>query len=209
MKSIEIKASPRTSLGKKDARNLRYEGQVPCVLYGGNENLHFYAHENAFKNLIFTHHVYMVNLTVGDQKRKAIVKDVQMHPVTDKILHIDFQEVFTDKLIVVELPVEITGSSVGIKAGGKLRQRKRYVKVKGLIENMPDSLVIDITDLAIGESVKAGDLTYDKLEILEPVYALIVGVVSSRVAAKATEEEEETPGGEEAAEAGEGEEEKE
>jgi len=204
MKSIEIKASPRTGLGKKDARNLRNEGQVPCVIYGGDDNLHFFAHENAFKNLIFTHHVYLVNLTVGDQKRKAIVKDIQMHPVSDKILHIDFQEVFTDKVIVVELPVEITGSSIGIKAGGKLRQRKRYVKVKGLIENMPDSLVIDITDLEIGQSVKAGDLSYDKFEILEPSYALIVGVVSSRVAAKATEEEvEETTGEGEEAEASE------
>jgi large subunit ribosomal protein L25 len=211
MKSIEIKANPRTGLGKKDARNLRNEGHVPCVLYGGDEILHFHAHENVFNHLVYTHHVYLVDLIIGDHKKKAIVKDVQMHPVSDKILHIDFQEVYTDKEIIVGLPVEITGSSIGIKAGGKLRQRLRYVKVKGLIENLPDSLVIDITDLEIGQSVQASDLSYDKMEILEPPYAFIVGVVSSRVAAKSMEEEaaEEEAGEEAEAESGEGEEEKE
>lgn len=202
MKSIEIKANPRTGLGKKDARNLRYKGQVPCVLYGGEQNLHFYAHENVFRNLVYTHHVYLVKLVIGDQKKQAIVKDIQMHPVSDKILHIDFQEVFDDKAVVVGLPVEITGSSVGIKAGGKLRQRKRYVKVKGLIEDMPDSLVIDITELEIGQSVLASDLSYDKLEILEPLYTLIVGIVSSRVAAKGMEVAEEEAGEEGEAEGG-------
>lgn len=201
MKSIEIKVTPRKSLGKKDARNLRKEGQVPCVIYGGDKNLHFYAHENVFKHLVYTHHVHLVKLNIGDKDRLAIVKEIQMHPVSDRILHIDFQEVFTDKVTVVGLPVEITGSSVGIKAGGKLRQRKRYIRVKGLIENMPDSLVIDITDLEIGQSVLASDLSYDKLEILEPHYALIVGVVSSRVAAKATEEFAEEAGEEAEAEA--------
>ena len=173
------------------------------MLYGGEENLHFHAHENVFRNLVYTHDVYRVNLTIGDKKRQAIVKEIQMHPVSEKILHIDFHEISADKPIVVGLPVEITGSSIGIKAGGKLRQRKRYVRVKGLIENMPDALVIDITDLEIGQSVLASDLTYEKIEILEPPYAMIVGVVSSRVAAKATEEVTEAPAEESEAETGE------
>ncbi|MBN1159293.1 MAG: 50S ribosomal protein L25 [Bacteroidales bacterium] len=187
MKSIDLKVHPRKSLGKKDARNLRREGNVPCVLYGGDENHHFFAHENTFKNLVFTHNVYLIHLDIEGDKRLAIVKELQLHPVTDKVMHIDFQEVSRDKMIIIGLPVEITGSSVGVKAGGKLRQRKRYIRVKGLIENMPDTLKIDITDLDIGQSFKAGDLKYDKLEVLEPTYSLVVGVVSSRVAAKSLE----------------------
>lgn len=193
MKSIDLKASPRKNLGKKDARNLRKDGQVPCVLYGGDKNLHFFANEKSFKNLVYTHNVYLVNLDINGEKRHAILKEVQLHPVTDTILHVDFQEVFMDKVIVVGLPVDIVGNSVGIKAGGKLRQRKRYIRVKGLIKDMPDSLVIDITDLDIGQSIKAGDLKYEKLEILEPPYSYIVGVVSSRVAAKSMELPEEVP----------------
>lgn len=198
MKSIDLKASLRKSLGKKDAQNLRKTGQVPCVLYGGSENIHFYAHENTFKNLVYTHNVYLINLDIEGNKRLAIMKEIQFHPVTDKIIHIDFQEVFSDKLTVVNLPVDLVGNSVGIKAGGKLRQRKRYLKVKGLLENMPDSLVVDITDLDIGQSILASDVQYDKLEILEPLYTLVVGVVSSRVAAKSMEiVEEEVPAEEE------------
>ncbi len=193
MKSIDLKANPRKNLGKKDARNLRKDGQVPCVLYGGDKNLHFFAHEKSFKNLVYTHYVYLINLDIDGEKRHAILKEVQLHPVTDEILHVDFQEVFMDKVIVVGLPVDIVGNSVGIKAGGKLRQRKRYIRVKGLIKDMPNTLVLDITDLDIGQSIKAGDLKYEKLEILEPPYAYIVGVVSSRVAARSMELAEEAP----------------
>ena len=179
MKSIDLKANLRKSLGKKDAQNLRKAGLVPCVLYGGSENLHLYAHENTFKNLVYTHNVYLINLDIEGDKRLAIMKEIQFHPLTDKIIHIDFQEVFTDKLTVVDLPVDLKGNSVGIKAGGKLRQRKRYLKVKGLLEHMPDSLVVDITELDIGQSILASDVQYDNLEILEPSYTLVVGVVSS------------------------------
>jgi large subunit ribosomal protein L25 len=118
------------------------------------------------------------------KKYKAIMKEIQFHPVSDKLNHIDFIEVTSDKPIVVELPVEITGSSVGIRAGGKLRQRKRYIKVKGLIEHLPDSLVIDISDLDIGQSVLAGELKYPQVEILDQHRALVVGIISARAAAK-------------------------
>ena len=114
----------------------------------------------AFKDLVYTHHVYVVNLDIEGKKHLAIMKEIQFHPVTDVLNHIDFVEVNSDKPIIVDLPVEITGNSVGIRAGGKLRQRKRYIKVKGLIEHLPDSLVIDISDLDIGQSVLAGDLKY-------------------------------------------------
>ncbi|MBN1791614.1 MAG: 50S ribosomal protein L25 [Bacteroidales bacterium] len=182
MKSIELKVSLRTTTGKKDAKKLRKNNQVPCVLYGGKENKHFFAEERSFKDLIYTHHVYIVNLDIEGKKHKAILKEIQFHPVSDRIDHIDFVEVAADNPVVIDLPVEITGSSVGIRAGGKLRQRKRYVKVKGLVEHLPDSLVIDISDLEIGQSVLAGDLKYPHVEILELKRSLIVGVVSSRIA---------------------------
>lgn len=188
MKSIDLKVSLRSITGKKDARSLRKSNHVPCVLYGGKENLHFHAEERAFKDLVYTHHVYVVNLDIEGKKHKAVLKEIQFHPVTDKINHIDFVEVNDKKPVVIDLPVEITGSSIGIRAGGKLRQRKRLIRVKGLIEHLPDSLVIDIADLDIGQSVLAGDLKYDHVQILEQSRALVVGVISSRAAAKGMEE---------------------
>jgi large subunit ribosomal protein L25 len=182
MKSIELKVSLRKTTGKKDAKKLRKNNQVPCVLYGGKENKHFSAEERSFKDLIYTHHVYIVNLDIEGKEHKAILKEIQFHPVSDRIDHVDFVEVSTDKPVVIDLPVEITGSSVGIRAGGKLRQRKRYIKVKGLIEHLPDSLVIDISDLDIGQSVLADDLKYPHVEILELKRSLVVGVISSRIA---------------------------
>lgn len=188
MKSIELKAALRKNTGKKHSKILRKNNQVPCVLYGGKENLHFYAEERAFKDLVYTHYVYIVNLDIDGKKYKAIMKEIQFHPVSDKINHVDFLEVATDKPMIVDLPVEITGSSIGIKAGGKLRQRKRYIKVKGLMEHLPDSLVIDITDIDIGQSILAGDLKYPKVEVLESYRALVVGIISSRAASKELEE---------------------
>jgi large subunit ribosomal protein L25 len=184
MKTFELKTSLRKSTGKKDAKALRKNDHVPCVMYGGEKNVHFHAEEKAFKDLIYTHHVYIINLDIDGQKHQAIIKEAQFHPVTDRLIHLDFVEVFPDKPVIIELPVEITGNSVGIRAGGKLRQRRRYLKVKGMIDKLPDSLVIDITNLDVGDSIFAGDVQYPEVEILVPPRALVVGVVSSRVAAK-------------------------
>lgn len=184
MKKFELKVSRRKTTGKKDAKSLRRQKQVPCVLYGGKENIHFHTAERDFKDLIYTPHVYVVDLDIEGSKHLAVLKEIQFHPVTDGINHIDFYEVFDNKAVVIDLPVEITGNSIGIRAGGKLKQRKRYVKVKGLIEKLPDSLVIDISDLDIGQSVLAGDLKYEGVEILDSPRTLVVGVVSARAAAK-------------------------
>jgi large subunit ribosomal protein L25 len=184
MKTFELKVSLRKSTGKKDAKLLRRNKQVPCVLYGGKENIHFFTEERSFKDLVYTNHIFVVNLDIEGKSHLAVMKEIQFHPVTDVINHIDFVEVTREKAIIIELPVEITGNSVGIRAGGKLRQRKRYIKVKGVFENLPDTLVIDISDLDIGGSVLAGDLKYPNVEILEPARALIVGVISARAAAK-------------------------
>ncbi len=188
MKTLEIKGSLRQDLGKKESKDLRKQGIVPCVIYGGEKNLHFSAHENQFKKLVYTPDVFLVKLEVDGQAFDAVMQEIQFHPVTDSIIHIDFVQVFPDKKVTVNLPVRLTGSSVGLLEGGKLRQRRRYLKVKGLIKDMPDRLEIDLTDLNIGESMKIGDLVYDNLEILDPPRAMVAGVVSSRLIAKGLRE---------------------
>ncbi len=189
MKSFELKVTRRTALGKKDSNLLRRKGQVPCVLYGGKENLHFSAEKSEFKDLVYTNRVFVTHLNLDGKVHKAIMKEIQFHPVSDEINHIDFIEVADDKPIIVELPLEISGNSPGIRAGGKLKQRKKYLKVKGLIKNLPEVLNVDITPLNIGQSVLAGDLNYENIEVLEIKSALVVGVISSRAAAKGAEGE--------------------
>jgi large subunit ribosomal protein L25 len=188
MKTLEIKGVLRQGLGKKESKDLRKQGIIPCVMYGGEKNLHFSAHENQFKKLVYTPDVFLVKLEVDGQAFDAVMQDIQFHPVTDSILHIDFVQIFPDKKVTVNLPVRLTGSSVGIRAGGKLRQRRHYLKVNGLIKDMPDRLEIDLTDLDIGDSMKIGDLGYDNLEVLDPPRAMVVGVVSSRLIAKGLRE---------------------
>lgn len=204
MKTLDIKGSLRKDTGKKSSTLLRKNGNIPCVMYGGKENLHFYASENSFRNLVYTHNVHIVNIEVDGKACKAIMKEIQFHPVTDKILHIDFIEAFDDKPVTVNMPIEITGNSVGIRNGGKLRQRRRSLLVKGLIKDLPDYLEIDISDLDIGDNFKVGDLTFDNLELLDPSRVMVVGVVTSRIA-KGMEEGVVEVEAEEGAEAAEGE----
>ncbi len=196
MKTIEIKAVSREIFGKKSTKSLRAEGNVPCVMYGGKENLHFYAHENEFRGLIYTPDVHQVNLLVDGKSYSAVLKDLQFHPVSDKLLHIDFIQVFEEKPVTIEIPIKITGESVGVKAGGKLRVKRRNLKVKGLIKDFPEHLTIDITGLEIGQSIKIGDLVYDKLEIIDNKRAMIVAVAISRVVKEETVEGEAAPAAE-------------
>lgn len=200
MKKLSIKTQKRTALGKKSTKELRANQNVPCVMYGGEENIHFYAHTLQFKDLIYTHEVHLVELDLDGKIYNAVLKEIQFHPVTDEILHIDFVQVFDKKPAIVTLPITLVGTSEGILAGGKLRQRRRSIKVKGLVTDMPDTLEIDITKLNIGQVIKIGDLNFENLEILDPAQAMVVGVVSSRVAAKGmeiTEPETEAEEGEE------------
>jgi large subunit ribosomal protein L25 len=188
MKTLEIQGTPRQELGKKSSRDLRKQGFVPCVMYGGEKNVHFSAHENQFKKLVFTPDVYLVKLELEGQVFDTVMQDIQFHSVNDSILHIDFVQVHPDRKVIVNLPIKLTGSSVGIRGGGKLRQRRHYLKVKGFIKDMPDQLDVDMTDLDIGDSLKIGDLTYENLEVLDPPRAMVVGVVSSRLVAKGLRE---------------------
>ena len=194
MKTIEIKAFPREHLGKKSTNSLRAEDNVPCVMYMEKENLHFYAHENAFRGLVYPPDVFLVNLEVAGKSYKAVMKEIQFHPVSDRLQHIDFMQVSEDKPVTIDIPLKITGESSGVKAGGKLRVKRRTLKVKGLTKYIPDHMTIDITGLGIGQSVKICDLNYENLDIIDNKRAMIVAVEVSRVSLK--EEEAAAPGAE-------------
>jgi large subunit ribosomal protein L25 len=188
MEKIEIKAEKRKETGKKATKQLRKEEKVPCVLYGGKENIHFTAEEKAFKKLVYTPKAFLVDLFLDGKEHKAVMQDVTFHPVTDRILHIDFKEIFDDRKVDISIPVHIVGDSVGIKAGGKLRIRRRTLRVRAFPKDLPDFLEVDITPLNIGQSFKVRDLQFDNLEILDPAQAMVVGVVSSRLAKLSVEE---------------------
>lgn len=188
MKTIEIKGSFRTELGKKGSKQIRKAGGVPCVIYGKEKNIHFYADELSFKNLVYTHEAHLVKLILDDKEFNAVLKDIQFHPVTDRIQHVDFIHIFEDKPVIIGIPVTVTGTSAGVLAGGKLIIKKRNLKVKGLPKDLPEFLQIDITELKIHDSVKVGDLAFDKIELLDPKKDMVVGVATSRVAQKSEEE---------------------
>lgn len=188
MKTYDLTGNLRKDVGKKHSKRLRKEKMVPCVMYGGEEIIHFAAFENDFQNLVFTPNVYIVNLDIDGKKFQAILRDYQLHPVSDHILHADFIQIFEDKDVIIRIPIHLTGSSIGIREGGKLRQRRRYLKVKGLPKNLPDFLKIDISEMNIGDVIKIGDLEYEDLELLDPYRAMVVSVVSSRLVSKAMRE---------------------
>lgn len=193
MKTIEISGSIRTDLGKKSSKKLRKAGDVPCVIYEKDTNIHFHAHENSFTNLIYTPDAHLVKLNLEGKEYKAVLKDIQFHPVTDKILHMDFIEVSDKKPVTIALPIKVVGDSLGVKAGGKLRIKKRNLKVRGLVNDIPEYITIDVTNVKIQHSVKVGDLSFDKIEFLDPKITTILTIATSRVAQKGGEEETETP----------------
>jgi large subunit ribosomal protein L25 len=188
MKTIEINGSFRTDLGKKGSKQIRKTGGVPCVIYGKGENIHIFAPELSFKNLIYTHEAHLVKLLIDDKEFDAVLKDIQFHPVSDKILHADFIQISEDKPVVIGVPVTVTGVSAGVLAGGKLVIKKRNLKVKGLPKDLPEFLPIDITNLKIHDSVKVGDLAFEKIELMDAKRDMVVGVATSRVAQKTDEE---------------------
>jgi len=212
MKTIEIKATGRKDLGKKATKFLRKENGVPCVMYGQKkENLHFYAHKNEFRKLVYTPNSYIIDLDVDGKKHTAIMHSIDFHPVTDEILHIDFYRVDMKKEFKMEIPIRTTGFAVGIQAGGILSVARRKVLVKALAENLPDELTLDITELGIGDAIRINDLKeqFSKLEFLDP-QSIVASVNVTRLAKamdelEAGEEGEEVEGAE-GAEGAEGEE---
>lgn len=189
MESITFKASMRKETGKKSLKTIRMQESVPCVLYGGKENINFHALESEFRHLIFTPNVYVVNIDIDGNEHKAIIKDLQYHPVTDKLLHADFYELSDDKPVCVEIPVKLCGTSIGVREGGKLLIDKRKVKVKGLYKDIPSEIEIDVTQLPIGKSIRAGELkTTGNYSIVFAKETPIVSVRTTRAAAAAAQE---------------------
>jgi large subunit ribosomal protein L25 len=182
MKTFELKGAVRTDLGKKASKAERVADSVPCVLYGGAENVHFTATASDLRKLIYSPEVFVVDLTVDGKACKAIMKALQFQPVTDKVLHIDFLEVSDKKPVVVEIPVKLEGLAEGVKAGGKLALEMRKLKVKGLYTQIPENIVIDVTPLGLGKSVQVGAVAVENMEILNAKNAVVCQVKLTRAA---------------------------
>jgi large subunit ribosomal protein L25 len=192
MKSITINGSQRESVGKVATKALRNAGKVPCVVYGGDKPVHFSADELAFKDLVYTPEVHTVVIALENgEKINAILQDLQFHPVTDRIIHVDFYQIFEDKEITMEIPVKLTGNSRGVRNGGVLRVPNRKLKVKALPDNLPDYIEADITELKIGSKLYVTALKTEDYKILHPDNTVVAQVRTSRVAIADLEEEEE------------------
>jgi len=182
MKIYELKGAIRTVLGKKATKADRAGENVPCVLYGSGKNTHFTATAADLRKLIYTPEVYIVDLDIDGNKCKAIMKDLQFHPVSNSVLHLDFLEVSDQKPIIIEIPVKLQGLAEGVKAGGKLSLEMRKLKVKGLYQDFPETIVIDVSTLGLGKTIQVGTVKVDKLEILNAKNAVVAQVKLTRAA---------------------------
>ena len=197
MKSITIQGAKRESVGKKSTKALRDAELVPCVVYGGGEPLNFSTEEKSFKGLVYTPEAHTVELVIDGETIPAVLQDIQFHPITDKILHVDFYQLSEDKPVVMDVPVRITGRSKGVLAGGVLRQSFRKLRVKAIPSNLPDEVVVDITPLKIGGKIYVGDIKSETFTFMHPDNAVIAAVKMSRTALKGAaidDDEEETAG---------------
>lgn len=189
MNIISMSGSLRENVGKKDAGLLRKQGKVPCVLYGGEKQLHFSVEEKAFKKLVYTPEVNFVKLNINGEEFDAILQDIQFHKVTEHIMHADFLQLNPEKEIVMSLPVRITGTSKGVLKGGKLIKKYNRLKVKALPANMPSQVLIDITPLDINDSVRVSDIQLNNVRMLDNPGSVVVGVRSTRAVAESAEGE--------------------
>ena len=205
MKKVSVSGSPRENVGKKDAKRLRREGNVPCVVYGGKEQIQFFTSEKSFKDIVYTPDACLVILDIGGKKMNAILQDIQFHPVTERILHADFLEVFDDKPVKMAVPIKITGDSPGVIAGGKMLVKRRRLNVMALPDQLPSEVDIDISALEIGDSVVVGSLEMENISFLDPENSVVVLVKSARAAMMAPVEPEEDEAAEGEAAEGEGE----
>lgn len=182
MKTVSLSGSPRANVGKTDANALRAKGQVPCVIYGAGEQIHFSADERHFKNIIFTPETNLVEVDVNGKKYTTVLQEAQYHKINDKLIHADFLQVVDNKPVTVSLPVKTKGQAQGVKDGGKLVIKLRKVKVKGLVSKLPANIELNIENLTIGKSISAGDIKIDGLTVLHPANISIVSVQTQRSA---------------------------
>jgi large subunit ribosomal protein L25 len=188
MKSITIKGSERESVGKVATKALRNAGAVPCVLYGGDQPVHFSAEEKAFKNLVYTPNAHTVVIEANGKSYNAILQDIQVHPVSDKILHLDFFQIFEDKEITMEVPVKTVGVSKGVLAGGVLRLNTRKLKVKALPKDLPDFIEANIAPLEMGNKLYVTKIPQENFKLMHPDNTVVCQVRISRAAMKAAQE---------------------
>jgi large subunit ribosomal protein L25 len=188
MKSIAISGSPRENVGKRDAKELRYEGLVPAVLYGGKTQTHFSVSAADLKPVIYTPVVHFIDITVAGTKTQAIIQDIQFHPLTEQILHVDFLELDEKKPIAIEIPIRITGTSPGVKMGGKLVQKLRKLRIKALPKDHLDNIDVSIEGLEVGRSVRVDDLKFDKLTITNAKEDTILSITTSRALRQAEQD---------------------
>jgi large subunit ribosomal protein L25 len=194
MKLVSMSGSPRENVGKKDAKILRRQGLIPCVLYGGKEQIHFTLTELQFKDVVYAPEACLIKLSVNNKEYETILQDIQFHPVTDRIIHADFLEVSAGKPVQIEVPIKVKGSSPGVIKGGKLHIKQRKLKVRGLVDVIPAELDVDISKLDIGDSILVGELAQKGIEFMNVPNSVVVMVKVTRVIALVGDE----PEGEEA-----------
>ena len=189
MKTIDVKGTARPETGKKSTREIRKAGSVPCNLYGTKKDENgnivstsFTVPNEGLRNLIYTPHIYTVNLDIDGKTCKAIMKEIQFHPVKDNVLHVDFYEITEDQPIVMEVPVQLEGLAEGVRAGGKLQLQVRKLKVKATYDKIPERLVVDVTSLGLGKTIKVGELSFEGLEILNAKETVVCAVKLTRAA---------------------------
>ena len=188
MKSITIKGSQRESVGKVATKAVRNAGMVPCVIYGGKEPIHFAAEEKAFKSLVYTPNAHTVVIDLDGKTTNAVLQDIQFHPVTDRINHIDFFQLSDDKEIIMEVPVKVTGTSPGVLLGGVLNLNQRRLKVKALPKNLPDYVEANISELQMGNKLYVTKLSTPNFKLMHPDNTVVAQVKISRAAMKAAQE---------------------
>ncbi|MBI3233483.1 MAG: 50S ribosomal protein L25/general stress protein Ctc [Bacteroidetes bacterium] len=181
MKSVAMFGEKRSSIGKRNSKDLRNEGKVPCVLYGNDtQPVHFFIYASDFSEIVYTPNTYTAKLTIDGNVYKAILKDVQYHAVNETIIHADFMSISTDKPVTLDIPVKVVGNSPGVRAGGKLEKKIKKLKVKGLIANIPDSIEVNIDHVELGKSVKVGEMKGEGIEFLDAAANAIISVVATR-----------------------------
>jgi large subunit ribosomal protein L25 len=189
MKSVSISGSPRVNVGKKDAKATRNQKLVPCVLYGGKEQFFFTTPEDSFKNIVYTPEICTIKIQIEGKEYNSILQDMQFHPVTDKILHADFLEIFDNKPITMHIPVKTTGTAPGIIKGGKLLMKLKKIKIKGLPGLLPDSITLDISSIDIGDCIRVKDIPVKDITVLESPNNIVVTCRVTRVVVEEVTEE--------------------
>lgn len=182
MKTFQLAGQSRTDLGKKAAKALRSESKVPAILYGTEQVVSFTVEQSAIRNLIYTPEIFVVELTIDGKTCNVILQDIQFHPVTDEVLHLDFLQIFEEKPIIIEVPVKLEGLAEGVRQGGKLSLEMRKLRVRSLYKNVPENLVINVSELGLGKSIQVGQLSFDNLELLNAKNAVVCAVKLTRAA---------------------------